>query len=87
MKIILEITTILPTNNPLRLRKNLLKMTFSEKMKTIDDKIDQNNAQYNSYRQTAKSLALSRRNVGKYKFLKCGDVLPENGLLDLNVHH
>ena len=58
MKIILEITTIsylvndttLPTNNPLRLRKNLLKMTFSEKMKTIDDKIDQNNAQYNLYR-------------------------------------
>ena len=33
-------------------------MTFSEKIKTIDNKIDQIKAQYNSDRQAAKILVL-----------------------------
>ena len=37
---------ILSSDNPLRIRKNLLKMTISDKMKTIDNKIEQNKAQF-----------------------------------------
>ena len=43
------------------------KMTFGEKNKTIDNKIKQNIAQYDLGRQTAKILALSSGNVGKYE--------------------
>ena len=43
-------------------------MTVSVKVKTIDNKIEQNEAQYTLDRQTAKISALSSRNVGKYKF-------------------
>ena len=34
-------------------------MTVSEKIKTIDNKIEQKNAQYDLYRETAKIAALS----------------------------
>ena len=51
-------------------------MTVSEKIKTIDDKIKQNKAQYN----TANISALSSGNVGK--FLTVEDVLPEKGLFE-----
>ena len=44
-------------------------MTANEKMKTIDNKIEQNKAQYNLDKQAAKILALSIENVGKYDFL------------------
>ena len=40
-------------------------MTVSEKIKTIDDKIEQKNAQYDLYRETAKIAALSSVNVAK----------------------
>ena len=43
-------------------------MTVSEKIKTIDDKIVQNKAQYNLDRQT-KISAISSGNVGNYEFL------------------
>ena len=69
-------------------------MTFSEKIKTINNIIDQNRAQYDWDRQTAKILALSSGNVGKYEFLTGEDVLPEKQLLEkaatikrLNIHH
>ena len=42
-------------------------MSISQKIKTIDNKIDQNKAQYNLDRQFAKISALSSENVSKYK--------------------
>ena len=53
-------------------------MTVSEKIKTIDNKIEQKNAQYNLDRQTAEILALSLRYVSRYEFLTGKNVLPEN---------
>ena len=44
-------------------------MTVDEKIKTIDNKIQQNRAQYNLNRETVKILALSAGNVRKYEFL------------------
>ena len=49
-------------------------------MKTMEYKIEQNKAQYDLDRQTAKISALSSGNVGKYKFLTDKNVLPEKGL-------
>ena len=55
---------------------------MSEKIKTIDSIIEQKNAQYDLYRETAKISALSSVNVAKYEFLTSEDVLPEKGLLE-----
>ena len=52
-------------------------MTVYEKIKTIKNKIEQNKAQYNLDRQSAKISALSSGNVGKYEFLTGRDVLPK----------
>ena len=43
-------------------------MSISEKIKTIENKIEQNKAQYNLDRQSAKVSALSSGNVSKYEF-------------------
>ena len=50
-------------------------MSISEKTKTINNKIEQNKAQFNLDRRTAKISALSSGNVSKYKFLTGKDVL------------
>ena len=55
-------------------------MSISEKIKAINNKIEQNKAQYDLDRQTAKISALSSGNVIKYKFLAGKDVLPEKDL-------
>ena len=57
-------------------------MTVSEKIKTIDNKIDQHKAQYNLDWQTAMISVLSSGNIGKYEFLTGKDVLPEKDLLE-----
>ena len=57
-------------------------MSISEKIKTIDNKIEQNKAQYDLDRPTAKISALSSGNISKYKFLTGKDVLPERNLLE-----
>ena len=44
-------------------------MTVNKKIKIVNNKIEQTKAQYNLDRQTAKILALSSGNVGKYDFL------------------
>ena len=44
-------------------------MNISEKIKTIDSKIEQNKAQYNLDKQTAKISAVLSGNVSKYEFL------------------
>ena len=55
-------------------------MSIRDKIKPINNKIQQNKAQYNLDRQTAKISALSSETVSKYEFLPGKDVLPENNL-------
>ena len=66
-------------------------MTIIEKLKIIDSEIEQNKAQYNFYRQTAKISALSSGNVSKYEFLTGREVYQKKKKLlkskDLNTHH
>ena len=57
-------------------------MSISEKIKTIDNKIEQNKTQYNLDRQTAKISVLLSGNVSKYKFSTGKDDLPEKDLLE-----
>ena len=65
-------------DNPYDLERTYYKICISEKTKTIDNKIEQNQAQYNLDRKSAKISA----NVSKYKFLNGEDALPENELLE-----
>ena len=57
-------------------------MSICEKIETINNKIEQNKAQYNLDRQTAKLSSLSSANVSKFKLLTSKDVLPEKDLLE-----
>ena len=57
-------------------------MSISEKIKAINNKIEQNKALNDLDRQTAKSSALSSGNVSKCEFLTGKDVLPEKYLLE-----
>ena len=50
-------------------------MIFSEKIKTIKNKIEKNKTQYNLDRQIAKILALSSGYVSRYEFLRDEDIL------------
>ena len=56
-------------------------MTINKKIKTINNKIEQNKAQYNLDRQSGKISALLSGNVGKYEFLTGKDPLLEKDLL------
>ena len=56
-------------------------MTVSKKIKTADNKIEQNKAQHNLDRQTAKISALSAENFSKCEFLTGKDFLSEKDLL------
>ena len=69
-------------------------MSISEKIKAINNKIEQSKDQYDLDRQTAKISALSSGNVSKYEFLTGKDVLTGKDLLemlqqskDLNMFH
>ena len=55
-------------------------MSINVKIKAIDNKIEQNKAQYDLDRETVKISALSSGNVSKYEFLTGKDVLPEKYL-------
>ena len=57
-------------------------MTDGEKSKTIDNKTEQNKAQYNMRRQTGRILALLSGFVGKHDFLTGKHVLPEKDFLE-----
>ena len=59
-----------------------MKMSISEKIKAVDDKIEQKKAQYDLDRQTTKNSALSSGNFSKYKFLGGKEVLPKKYLLE-----
>ena len=58
------------------------KMSISEKIKTIDNKTEQNKVQYNLDGQTAKLSALSLGIVSKYEFFTGKDVLHEKDLVE-----
>ena len=77
---------ILPSDNSLRFMKNLWQNDCSEKIKRINNKINQNKVQYKLVRETVKILALSLGNVGKCNFLKGEDVFSEKGLLEKNCN-
>ena len=64
------------------LGRTYYKISISEKIKAINNKIKQNNAQYDLDRQTAKISALSSGNVSKHEILTGKDVLPEKDLLE-----
>ena len=57
-------------------------MSISENIKAINNKIEQNKAQYNLDRQTPKMSALSSGNVSKHEFMTSKDVLSEKNLLE-----
>ena len=57
-------------------------MSISEKIKAINQKIQQNKTQYSLDRQTDKIFDLSSGNVSKYEFLTGKDFLPEKCLLE-----
>ena len=57
-------------------------MTFSEKIKAINNKIEQNKARYNLDGQPATISTLSSANVCKYEILTGEDNLPEKELLE-----
>ena len=56
-------------------------MTVSEKIKTIDNKIEQNKVQYNLDRQTTKISALLSGNISKHDLLTGKDVLSKKRIL------
>ena len=62
-------------------------MNICEKIKTINNKIEQNKAQYNLDRQTAKLSALSSGNISKIELLTSKDVLPEKKLARKSCHN
>ena len=57
-------------------------MSIGEKVKAINNKIEQNKVQYDLDRQIAKISALSSGNVSKYEFLAGKDVLLEKCSLE-----
>ena len=50
-------------------------MIITKKIKTINKKIEQNKAQYDLHKQTAKMSVLSFGNISKNKFLTGKDIL------------
>ena len=59
------------------LQETYFKMTVSEKIKTVHDKMKQNKAQYNLDRRTAISTS---GNVDNHEFLTGQDILPKKEL-------
>ena len=68
----LTIDTTLPASDPLRFRKNLLfliKMTVTDQLKAIDNKIKANQAQYELDRLAAKIAAQTSGDLRKNEYL------------------
>ena len=66
----------LPSNNPLRFRKNLFNIYI--KIMTTDDQIRDQKLQYNINGEAAKISALSSNKIGKYEYLIGEEILPSN---------
>ena len=69
----LTIDTTLPADSSLRFRKKsfrfLIKMTLTDELKILNDKIKANQAQYDLDREAAKMSALSSGQLEKYEYL------------------
>ena len=63
-------TTRVPADNPIKCRKNfrfsIIKMTLSEQVKILDDKIKANKTQYDLDREAGKISALSSGELEKH---------------------
>ena len=57
-------------------------MSICDKIKTINNKVEQRKAQYSLDRQTATISALSSGNVSKHEFLTSKDILTEINQLE-----
>ena len=72
----LVIDATLVSDNPSRLRKNLLRRIYL--ILTIDDKIRDDKLQYDINREAAKVSALSSGKIDKYEYLAVEEILPSN---------
>ena len=75
----MTICTTLPVSNPLRIRKKFvrifIKMTLTDELKILDDKIKANQAQYDLGREAAKISALFSKDLfEKYEYLTGEDL-------------
>ena len=69
--------SIMKMPNKGELQETYFKMTVSEKIRTVHDKMKQNKAQYNLDRRTAISTS---GNVDNHEFLTGQDILPKKEL-------
>ena len=69
--------TTLPSDDPLRFRKNLLG-SYIIKIMTIEDQIKDEKLQYDINREAAKISALSSGKIDKYEYLTGEEILPSN---------
>ena len=69
--------TTLPLDNPLKLRKNILKKLYN-KIMTIDDQIKDEKLQYDINREAAKISALSSGKIDNYEYLTGEKILSSN---------
>ena len=69
---------MLPASNPLRFRKKsvrlFIKMTVTDQLKIIDNKIKENQAQYDLDRLASKIFAYSSDDLRKYQYLTGEDL-------------
>ena len=81
----LTIDTALPASDSLRFRKNLLlsiKLTLTDELKILDDKIKANQAQYDLDKDAAKISALSSKKLDKYEYLTGEDLGYKPGVVE-----
>ena len=57
-------------------------MTLTDELKTFDDKIKANQAQYDLDREAAKIYPLSSKELDKYKYLTGEDLLFNPGVIE-----
>ena len=69
--------TTLPSDDPLRFRKNLLEY-YIIKIMTIEDQIKDEKLQYDINREATKISALSSGKIDKYEYLTGEKILPSN---------
>ena len=69
--------TSLPSDSPLRFRKNLLKYIYNRIM-TTDDQIRHKKLQYDINREAAKISVFLSGKIDKYEYLTGEEILPSN---------
>ena len=83
----------LHANNSLRFLKKsfrfIIKMTLTDELKVLDNKIKLNQGQYDLGRQAAKMFALSSGELKKYEYITGQDLGNQEQLkkLNLNILH